>query len=46
MNGGNPTRDVIVALALTALVLIIAGDKWNSNVSLFQPVRPVRAGGV
>jgi len=36
--GGNPTRHVLIALALTAMVFIIAGDQWNKNISKIQPV--------
>lgn len=45
MDGGaNPTRHVIIALALSAILFVIAGDKWSSRISYFQSVRPVRKG--
>jgi hypothetical protein len=43
MNG-NPRRHVIVALALSAILFLVAGDRWNERISAFGPVRPVRKG--
>lgn len=40
MNSTNPTRHVIIALALSALLFVIAGDKWNANIRTIQPVKP------
>lgn len=37
----NPTRHVIVALALTAAIFVIAGDDWNAKIAKIVPVRPV-----
>lgn len=42
----NPTRHVVIALALTAVLFIIAGDKWSARVAAFQPVSPAPRGGV
>lgn len=40
----NPTRHVVIALALTAVLFIVAGDKWNARVARFQPVSPAPRG--
>lgn len=44
MDGTNPTRHVLVALMVTAIVLIIAGDKWSPVVGSLGAVRPIRKG--
>ncbi len=45
MTGGtNPVRHVLIALSLTAVLFIIAGDSWSANVGRLQPVRAVRKG--
>lgn len=40
----NATRHVVLALALTAVLFVIAGDRWNARVRYFQPVRPAPKG--
>lgn len=44
MEGSNAVRHVIVALSLSAILFVIAGDAWNRNIRAFQPVRVVRKG--
>lgn len=45
MNGGsNPVRHVIIALSLSAVLFIIAGDQWSRNVGMIRPVRLVQKG--
>lgn len=45
MNGGsNPVRHVIIALALSGVLFLIAGDRWSKNIGQLQPVRPVQKG--
>lgn len=36
MQNAGP-RHVIIAMTLTAIVLLIAGPKWNENGSVFNP---------
>lgn len=36
----NATRHVVIALALTAVLFVIAGDRWSERVALIKPVRP------
>ena len=35
----NPVRHVVVALGLTAILFVLAGDSWNERVAKVQPVR-------
>ena len=35
---GNPTRHVLIALALTAIVFIVGGAGWQSNIAKIKPV--------
>lgn len=42
----NPTRHVVIALSLTAVLFIIAGDQWNARIAAFGPVSPAPRGGV
>lgn len=44
MNSANPVRHVIIALSLSALLFVIAGDSWSRNIGKLQPVRAVRKG--
>jgi len=44
MQTTNPTRHVLIALMVTAIVLVIAGDKWQPNVAKLGAVRPVQKG--
>jgi hypothetical protein len=37
MNG-NPIRHVIIALSLSAILFVIAGDRWSANIGKLQPV--------
>lgn len=41
MKSTNPTRHVIIALALSALFFVVAGDKWSANIKNIKPVQPV-----
>lgn len=43
-GGANPVRHVIIALALSAIVFVIAGDSWSRNIGKLRPVRPVQKG--
>jgi hypothetical protein len=36
----NPTKHVVIALGLTAILFIIAGDSWNERIAKVQPVMP------
>lgn len=36
----NGTRHVVIALTLTAVLFIIAGDQWSARIGAIQPVRP------
>jgi hypothetical protein len=38
----NPTKHVVIALMLTAAILIIAGDKWNARIAQIHAVQPAR----
>jgi hypothetical protein len=40
----NPTRHVLIALTLTAILFVIAGDSWNARIAKLQPVRPAPKG--
>lgn len=40
----NGVRHVIIALSLSALLFIIAGDSWSRNIGKLQPVRAVQRG--
>lgn len=42
----NPTRHVIIALSLTAVLFVIAGDRWNERIGRLQSVSPAPRGGV
>jgi hypothetical protein len=44
VNGSNPTRHVIVALALSVLIYIVADDRWNTRLRKITPVRAVAKG--
>lgn len=35
----NPTKHVLIALMLTALLFIIAGDHWADGIGAVKPVR-------
>lgn len=39
----NPTRHVLVALSLSALVMLVAGSRWTSGIAALHPVRVVPA---
>ena len=36
----NPVKHVVIAMILTAVLFIIAGDRWNERIGQFQPVTP------
>lgn len=36
----NPTRHVVIALTLSALILFIAGNRWQPAISKVGPIRP------
>jgi hypothetical protein len=35
----SPTRHVLIALSLTALLFVIAGDSWGDRIGAIKPVR-------
>lgn len=44
MEGSNPTRHVLIALALTAAIFIMAGETASAKLRAIVPVRSVRKG--
>lgn len=46
MDSSNPTKHVVIALMLTAAILIIAGDRWNERIGAFHAVKPASKGSV
>lgn len=36
----NPVRHVVIAMSLTAVLFLIAGDRWNERVKMFRSVKP------
>lgn len=34
----NPTKHVLIAMMLTALLFIVAGDRWNDGVKALKPI--------
>lgn len=36
----NPVRHIVIAMTLTAVLFVLAGDQWNARVSYFKPVHP------
>jgi hypothetical protein len=45
MDTENPTKFVIIALFLTAALLIIAGDRWSERIGKIHAVSPAAKGG-
>lgn len=41
MTGSNPVKHVLIALSLSALLFLIAGDQWSKNIKTIKPVQPV-----
>jgi len=41
----NPVRHVVIALLLSLVTFVVAGDNWNASINRFQPVRPVGKAG-
>jgi hypothetical protein len=39
----NPVRHVLIALTLSIVTFVIAGDNWNKNIRYFKPVKPVQS---
>lgn len=35
----NPSRHVIIAMTLTALIIFAAGDGWSSRIKRYGPVK-------
>ena len=34
----NPTKHVLIALMLTAVLFIVAGDRWDEGIAAIKPV--------
>lgn len=39
MNDVSPTRHVLIALTITALLFVVAGDQWSAGIARFKPVK-------